>query len=200
MPKSPVDYVARAKIARQAGLYRGHSKNITRSEKSKLTRLFNAIPSLANKHNNYKSVSVPKSDLIAWEKRGFKSYAGKVLVNMQGATKAIYSKRFKRITATADTDVMYRSNRYYLDGDLDKMMALTEENDTMLSLTQGSEGQIGKAFSVEDFLRYTEKLRDDLAGYDKSYVPAITEVVRKAKKRGKLKLKSATPKVWDFER
>jgi hypothetical protein len=199
MAKPKIDYIKRAKIAREAGLYRGPFKNLTKSNKSEITKLFNKIPFLANKHNNYKSVAVPKGDLVAWEKRGFKTYKGKVLVNMQGATRVIYSKRFKRITAIADTDVMYRRNRYSLDGDLEKMMALTEENDTMLSLTQGGEGNIGRSFSVDDFLNYTEQLKADLEPYGKSYTPAITEVVRKSKSRGKLALKNSVPKIWDFE-
>jgi hypothetical protein len=199
MPKK-INYQKRAEIAKKAGLYSGPWINLTKGNKSQLTRLFNKIPYLDNKHNNYKSVVVPKADLIAWQRRGFKTYKDRVLVNMQGATRVIYSTRFKRITAIADTAEMYRRNRYSLDGDLDKMMALAEQNDTMISFTQGSEGQIGKAFTTEDFLQYAEKLRAQLEATGKSYTPAITEVIRKSKHRGKMTWKNSVPKVWDFDR
>jgi hypothetical protein len=194
-----INYESLAKKAKTAGLYLGPTKNFTKHYRAKLRKIVSVIPSLLSTSNNYRSVKVPDAEREAFQARGFKTFKDRVIINMEGATRLSYSKRFKAITAYGDTDTMYKRNRYTLDGDLDKMMALADENNTLISFTQGSEGQLGAVFSRDELLRYTEELKQRLEGSGKSYVPAITEITRRQKSRGKLTRRNRVPKEWKFD-
>jgi hypothetical protein len=201
MAKSPkFDYIKRAEIARKAGLYRGPAKKLSKSNKSQLTKIFNAVPTLANyKVNNYKSVAVPKEARDEFKKRGFKVVGERVLINMSGATRVTYSNKYKAITAVAPNGQIMRVNRYSLDLDMERFFATTEYNDSYIAMSNGGEGSIGKIVRQSDAENYRDQLVSRFEKYpDAGFKPpVIVETFRQQPDRYKTaKRKYLVPKSW----
>lgn len=179
MPK--INYIERAKIARKAGLFTGQKINLTRADKSKITRIFKAVPALENtKYNNYRSVKVPKIEREEFAKRGFKVVGDRVLINDLDATRVSYSNKYKVITAYADHTDFIKRNRYSLDLDIESFMSQADANDNYTRLAAGGSGSIDKVIDREEINNYLsdfyERTRADPDTYK---VPVLTESIRK---------------------